>query len=268
MMRNEIQIPNFTTSGSAMNLALLAEVIIPTLGLTAKTRYTYEWSFNKHFVAPLGHKPITSISRDEIERIIIPLPNQTGYQALMIIKALYREAFNRKWVKENPTYGIKAPKIRVKPSRFLTWEQIEKGDFGKYGDHIRFLALHGLRWGEAAVLTEADIRDGLVHINRSVHGDTKTASGVRTVPYLGYFRPFPKTRKPIARVLKPYGVNIHSLRKSYAYILKTNNIHVTTAQKLLGHASPMMTLAVYTQVLDSEIHETGAKIISALGLTG
>jgi len=266
MLRNEKQFPNFTTSGKDMNLNFLAEVIIPTLGLTAKTAYTYRWSFNKNFAPVLGEKKISDVSRDQIEKIIIPMPNQSGYQALMIIKALYREAHLRKWVKENPTQGIKAPKIRVKPSRFLTWEQIEQGDFGKYNDQIRFLALHGLRWGEAAVLTRDDIRDGLVHINRSVHGDTKTASGVRTVPYLGYFRPFPKTRKPIARVLAPYGVNIHSLRKSYAYILKTNNIHVTTAQKLLGHASPMMTLAVYTQVLDSEIQETGAKIASSLGL--
>ena len=61
-------------------------------------------------------------------------------------------------------------------------------------------------------------------------------------------------------------LNIHSLRKSYAYILKSHDVHVTTAQKLLGHASPMVTLAVYTQVLDSEIQETGERIMSALGL--
>ncbi len=266
MLRNEIQFPNFTTSGSAMNLNTLSELIFPILGLTNKTLYTYRWSYQRHFAPILGEKALESITRVEIEQIILSLPNQTGYQALMIIKALFREASAREWVPSNPTLGIKAPRIRVKPSRFLTWEQIDQGDFGKYQTHIKFLALHGLRWGEAVVLTHDDIRDGLVHINRSIHGDTKTAAGVRTVPYLGYFHTFPKTRKPIARVLKPYGVNIHSLRKSYAYILKSNDVHVTTAQKLLGHASPMVTLAVYTQVLDSEIHETGAKIISSLGL--
>ncbi len=249
-----------------MNLDLLAELIFPVLGLTNKTRYTYEWSYSRHFSKILGAKKISEISRRDIEEIILPLPNQSGYQALMIIKALFREALQRGWLTENPTAGIRAPKIRVKPSRFLTWDQIQNGDFGKYQSHIRFLALHGLRWGEAVVLTHDDIRDGLVHVNRSIHGDTKTASGVRTVPYLGDFKPFPKTRKPIAKVLKPYGVNIHSLRKSYAYILKSNDIHVTTAQKLLGHASPMVTLAVYTQVLDSEIHETGTKIFNSLGL--
>lgn len=266
MLRNEISLPYFTTSGKGMNLNLLADLIIPTLGLTNKTEYTYRWSYGKHFATKLGTKSISQITRADIESIVIPLPNQTGYQALMVVKSLFREALLREWVESNPTDKIKAPKIRPKPSRFLTWEQIEQGNFGKYESHIKFLALHGLRWGEAVVLNHDDIRDGLVYINRSIHGDTKTAAGVRTVPYLGYFNPFPKTRKPIARVLKPYEVNIHSLRKSYAYILKTNDVHVTTAQKLLGHASPMVTLAVYTQVLDSEIHETGAKIISSLGL--
>lgn len=266
MIRNEVPFPNFTTSGQKMNLNTLAELIFPVLGLTNKTRYTYSWSYQRHFAPSLGEKPLDAITRTEIERIVYSLPNQTGYQALMIIKALFREAVMRNWSPSNPTQGIKAPRIRVKPSRFLTWEQIDTADFGKYNTHIKFLALHGLRWGEAAVLTPDDIRDGLVHINRSIHGDTKTASGVRTVPYLGYFQTFPKTRKPIARVLKPYGVNIHSLRKSYAYILKSNDIHVTTAQKLLGHSSPMVTLAVYTQVLDTEIRDTGEKIILSLGL--
>jgi integrase len=57
--------------------------------------------------------------------------------------------------------------------------------------------------------------------------------------------------------LKPYGITIHSLRHTYAYILKRQGIHVTTAQRLLGHSDPKVTLAVYTQVLDSEIDEAG-----------
>jgi integrase len=253
--------------GALLTLDELAQHIFPLLQLTKKTSYTYNWTYKKHFATPLGKKKIDTITRSEIEEVITDLPNQTGYQALMVLKSLFREAELRGWLEVIPTDKIKAPKIRVKPSRFLTWEQIEEGNFGKYENQIKFLALHGLRWGEAVVLTENDIRDGLVHITKSVHGETKTASGVRTVPYLGFFELFPKTRKTIAKVLKPYGVNIHSLRKSYAYILKSNNVHVTTAQKLMGHASPMVTLSIYTQVLDSEIHETGARIMSALGLS-
>jgi integrase len=54
-----------------------------------------------------------------------------------------------------------------------------------------------------------------------------------------------------------HGVTVHSFRRSYAYLLKTQKIHVTTAQKLLGHSDPIMTLKVYTSVLDNEIDEAG-----------
>jgi site-specific recombinase XerC len=61
----------------------------------------------------------------------------------------------------------------------------------------------------------------------------------------------------LRKALKPYGVTIHSLRHTYAYLLKSKGVHVTTAQKLLGHSDPKITLAVYTRVLDSEIDDVG-----------
>jgi len=126
------------------------------------------------------------------------------------------------------------------------------------------LALHGPRWGEAVALRETDIYDEKVHINKSIYGPTKTPSGVREVPYFGYFKQFPKTRVGIARVLAQYGVTIHSLRKTYAYFLKTNEVHVTTAAKFLGHADPNITLKIYTLVRDSEIDEIGSRLRNKL----
>jgi integrase len=43
---------------------------------------------------------------------------------------------------------------------------------------------------------------------------------------------------------------------------------VTTAQKLLGHSDPMMTLRVYTSVLDSEIDDAGFKLINFINPSG
>jgi hypothetical protein len=45
--------------------------------------------------------------------------------------------------------------------------------------------------------------------------------------------------------------------------LKSQGIHVTTAQKLLGHSDPKITLSVYTRVLDTEIDDVG-KVISLM----
>ena len=73
-------------------------------------------------------------------------------------------------------------------------------------------------------IRDSDIYEGKVHISRSMYGPTKTISGVRQVPYFGHFQQFPKTRTAIARTLGAYEVTIHSLRKTYAYFLKTNNV--------------------------------------------
>jgi integrase len=154
-------------------------------------------------------------------------------------------------VEHSPAHGVKGQRVIVSPRRFLTWEEVDRINFGKYNTQIRFLALHGLRWSEAVALTEDDIRDGRIYINKSVHGQTKSKAGVRTVPLVSPFKKFPTTRKALRKALAPHGITIHSLRHTYAYLLKSKGVHVTTAQRLLGHSDPKVTLAIYTQVLDS-----------------
>jgi integrase len=55
-----------------------------------------------------------------------------------------------------------------------------------------------------------------------------------------------------------------SLRHTYAYLLKTSGVHVTTAQKLMGHADPGVTLGIYTRFRDEEIDNAGAAIMDSL----
>ena len=127
------------------------------------------------------------------------------------------------------------------------------------------MALHGLRWSEAAALTEEDIRDGRIYVTKSVHGQTKSRAGVRVVPLVSPFKSLPATRRPLRKALLPFGVTIHSLRHTYAYLLKSKGVHVTTAQRLLGHSDPKVTLAIYTQVLDNEIDDTGTMLRAFIG---
>ena len=83
---------------------------------------------------------------------------------------------------------------------------------------------------------------------------------MRRIPYLGHFKPFPKSYKPMQLTANKNGVTVHSFRRTYAYLLKTQGIHVTTAQKLLGHSDPIVTLKIYTSVLDNEIGDAGEKL--------
>jgi len=188
--------------------------------------------------------------------VLDPLKPQNQMQTLMVMRVIWREAINRGEAEENPAKLIRCPKIHVKPQKFLTWEEIKEIDFGRQTKRIRFLALHGLRYGEAAALTRDDISDGMVHINKSKYGSTKTPSGIRSVPLLSEFEPFPTVQVAIAHALRPYGVTVHSLRKTYAYTLKKSQIHITTAARMMGHSNPMITLKIYTQVLDSEIRDS------------
>ena len=134
----------------------------------------------------------------------------------------------------------------------------KEAEFGKYGCQIRFLAAHGLRWSEALALTPEDFKDGRISVTKSIHGESKSKSSVRVVPQLTEFAEFPRSPKTLRNVLDPHGVCIHSLRHTYAYLLKQQGIHVTTAQRLLGHSDSRITMNIYTQVLDEEIDSAGA----------
>ena len=232
--------------------------------MRSKTEATYLSVLRNHVFPFLGEKKLESIRREDIQRVISPLPPQTAAMTLAVLKCIYREAKNRSLIDFSPAHGVSSPQIMVTPRKFMTWDQIKASDFGHYKVQIHFLALHGLRWSEAVALSSADINDGRIHISKSIHGPTKSKAGIRTVPLVSEFKPLPKSPKTLTRVLKPYSVSIHSLRHSYAYLLKQQGVHVTTAQRLLGHSDPRVTLNIYTQVLDSEIDETGKILRKAI----
>jgi integrase len=242
-----------------------AQQTIDNLPIRHKTRITYRSMYRCHIEPKLAGLALEEIRRTQIQELIQPLPPQTAQTTLAVLKTIYREAIAQELVEYSPAHGVKGHRFSVTPRKFLTWEEVDRRDFGKYTTQIRFLALHGLRWSEAAALSTDDIRDGRIHVTKSVHGQTKSKAGVRVVPLVSPFKPLPATRKPLRKVLAPHGITIHSLRHTYAYLLKSKGVHVTTAQRLLGHSDPKVTLAIYTQVLDSEIDETGELLKSFIG---
>ena len=240
-----------------MVLNSFANSLWPHLQISQKTRRNYRGAYMRYLLHPLGTRELKEITKFDLIQALQTLPPQTRYQTLMVARVLFREALNRELVEDSPAARIKAPKITVDPSKFLIWEDLREIDFGSQTTRIRFLALHGLRYGEAAALTEGDIYDGRVHITKSIHGKTKSLAGVRTVPLMSEFQPFVKYQNTIAARLKPFGVTVHSLRKTYAYLLKSSDVHVTTASKLMGHSNPLITMKIYTAVLDNEIEKSG-----------
>ncbi len=235
------------------------------LPIRQKTFATYHSMLRLHVFPTLAHRDIRTIKRLDIQSAIQGLSPQTSAMSLAVLKTIFREALAQEIIDASPAHGVSGPKIMVKPREFLTWEEVSAGSFGKYTSQIRFLALHGLRWSEAVALTIDDIKDDRVWINKSIHGQTKSKAGIRSVPLVSPFKVFPKSPKTLRKVLNPYGVDIHSLRHTYAYLLKQQGVHVTTAQRLLGHSDPRVTMNIYTQVLDNEIDDVGLLLSKAAG---
>ena len=240
------------------------EILWGVLNVRPKTLQNYKHQYGKYLEPVMGSVELDKVEPVAIQRCLLSLPPQTSRHCLMLIKTIYREAALYGQSTINPSLGLKTPAIQLSEKKFLTWEEVNSKEWGRYNEQIRFLALHGLRWSEAAVITEDDIRDGFVFISKSVYGPCKSKSSIRKVPYLGHFEPLPITYKPMQKCANLHGVTVHSFRRTYAYLLKTQGVHVTTAQRLLGHSDPMMTLKVYTSVLDSEIDDAGVLLLRAI----
>ena len=243
-----------------MQLDFFVQSLWDQLNITNKTKKNYIGAYRRNLSPMLGSLNLSEISKHQLIDAMSTLSPQSKYQTLMVARVIFREALERELVDDNVAARIKTPKVETKALKFLTWEEIERIDFGFHTERIRFLALHGLRYGEAAALTESDIVDGRLYINKSIHGATKSKAGVRSVPLMAPFVSFPYYQDGIAKALRPYGVTVHSLRKTYAYMLKNSQVHVTTAAKLLGHSNPLITMKIYTQVLDEEIDKSGTAL--------
>ena len=240
------------------------ETLWTVLNVRPKTLQNYKHQYRRYLKDAMGSYELDLVKPVELQQCLLALPPQTSRHCLMLIKTIYREANLYGHTKANPSIGLKTPQIQLSEKKFLTWDEVDSRSWGRYDEQIRFLALHGLRWSEAVAITESDIRDGFVYVSKSVYGPCKSKSSIRKVPYLGHFSPLPVSYKPMQKCANTHGVTIHSFRRTYAYLLKTQGIHVTTAQRLLGHSDPMMTLKVYTSVLDSEIDDAGAMLLKAI----
>ena len=241
------------------------ETVWKVLQVRPNTLHDYKRLYRRHLQPVIGQIEIESVPAQSLQVKLLSLPPQTARHTLMLAKTIWREALTYGVTEINPTGKLRTPSIQVAPKKFLTWEEVDAVNWGKYNNQIRFLALHGLRWSEAAAIKEDDIHDGFVWVSKSVYVEVKSKTSIRKVPYLGYWEALPKSYKPMRLAANKHSVTVHSFRRTYAYLLKTQGIHVTTAQRLLGHSDPIMTLKIYTSVLDNEVEDAGKLLRLSVG---
>lgn len=247
-----------------MRFENFAVEIVNVLSLREKTKKDYRSALYCHVFPKVGQRDLASIVKNDIQDCIQRLEPPIAAKTLAVLCTVFREAIDYGYIEISPTIGVRSKVLQTIPRKFLKWEEIKGAEFGKYKVQVMFLAAHGLRWSEALALTPSDFHDGRISVNKSIHGESKSKSSVRVVPQITEYEEFPRSPKTLRNVLDPYGVCIHSLRHTYAYLLKQQGIHVTTAQRLLGHSDSRITMNIYTQVLDEEIDTAGALLRSRI----
>ncbi|MCP4987123.1 MAG: site-specific integrase [Colwellia sp.] len=182
----------------------------------------------------------------------------------------------------NPIADMKFFKERRPPRRVLTTKEINDllEHSGKYAVIWFTFLSTGLRHAELVNLKwdNVDLCGGVITV-----GGTKTDASVRTVPIT------PDLKKDLVKMgkgqdgyvfktgigtqfknnllkrfneclkragINPEGLNIHSLRHTFATILASSNSHPRHIQALLGHKSAITSLDIYTKVYNEDLKTT------------
>ena len=240
-----------------MRLNDWADMAWDMLAVSDLTLYNYKLKYHKHIAPVFGDQDIETVTRKEVQLWVLSLSPSVGKACLPVLSSLMSQACDYEMIPANPCLGVKKKKHTSPRRDFSPLEELENITPTKYLPPILFVAKHGLRASEAYAVTHADIaraeETGLLVIDKTIYGSSTKSGHARSVPYMGNFATLPKSRQ-FRTCLKPY--TFHSLRKTYAYWLKSKGVHITTIQKLLGH-SDIKTTMIYLDSLDSEVLEVG-----------
>jgi hypothetical protein len=80
----------------------------------------------------MGSVELDKVEPVAIQRCLLSLPPQTSRHCLMLIKTMYREAKLYGHTKVNPTLGLKSPSIQLTDKKFLTWDDVDSKEWGRY----------------------------------------------------------------------------------------------------------------------------------------
>ena len=234
-----------------------------------------------------GDLPLRSITTSDIQAFAACLHGSGTANRLRLqtVKSMFHAAHADRIIPFDPAASIKPPKGPDGSHRALDpWEMKL---IAETPHRMRLFALvmmyAGLRKGEAAALTTADI-DSVIHVRRAVvyNGESpvistpKSAAGVRTVPVVpplqkalkghsGPLLPWPKPpqysrlRRAWAAYMRdlsaihgaPVSIEMHDLRHTFATLIYDAGVDIKTAQAMLGHANPQITLRIYTHLSEA-----------------
>ena len=201
------------------------------------------------------------------------------------VQAVFRSAVANRIISFDPTADVSWPNATKGTHRFLTKAEIaaitNNWQKSPYGHWMMVMMYAGLRPGELLGLSwsDVDFDANIIKVRRAVHhednaavlGSTKTTAGQRDVPMFPVLRrclqAVPRDSMMVAmhkhrlctkaawraiwkNLTQITGVDCQAqdLRHTFCSMLYEAGVDVKTAQKMMGHSSPEITMEVYTHL--------------------
>lgn len=201
------------------------------------------------------------------------------------VKATLRQAFEEKYVQENPATRIRGIKQAETKREFLTWEEVERitketCDAKKLKEAFLFSIMTGLRWSDIIKMKWSEVRGSksagwyiqfqqqktkdhevlpITHEARELMGKAKESD---EKVFLG-LRYSSKTNVALARWLAKAGINryitFHCARHTHATLLLSQGVDIYVVSKLLGHKT-IKTTEIYAKVSNIKKQEAVNKL--------
>ncbi len=253
----------------------------------AQVHHDYTTLLNMAF-KEIGNPPLNEI-RHRLNMYIVKRKEEgksakTLNRTICLFKRMLAYGVQTTLIPYSPVADVPLFSERREPRRSLTLEEVGallKHSGKLYPVWLAFLTT-GLRRSELVYLTwdDVDLGNDIIYVRAS-----KTEAGVREIPIAGSLRdellkikgkvanpkgyvfttgkgtPF---KNNLLRVFKqcirkaeiePTGLNIHSLRHTFATLLGSKNVHPKHIQELLGHKSALTSMDVYMKVFKDDLRD-------------
>ncbi len=268
------------------------------VNLSASTASRYRSALDVHILPAFKTTPLADVTRERLRRWVASMAETSSAATVRknvgVVSQILDQAVEDSRIVSNPAAGLDLPRIEHEERRYLTPHQVDL--LAKAADGhavlVYTLAYCGLRFGEAAALTVADVNldRGRLRIHRSatvvdskvVVSSTKSNKG-RDVPLPRFLAEmlakhtesmnpeqlvFPDSRGGHLRANNvrrrwwndavkasgvPEGLTPHELRHTAASLAISAGASIKAVQRMLGHSSAALTLDRYGHLFDDDL---------------
>jgi integrase len=211
----------------------------------------------KPLTASLGGQMVDGISPRTFEAWAVGRPPATTEKALKMARAAFRRAVSHRTIAQSPMDGAKfKANVLSRPPDYYRPEQLQRLYKTAHGHLWAFMVATGIRRGEMAKASAGDVRDGLLVIESTAKGRTKSGKW-RAVPLNSQAtKALKKLGKGLlvdvhpdtlsdwfAKDAKAAGLpgSLHWLRHTFCTALVQAGVSLYEVMKLAGHSSIKVT---------------------------